>query len=55
MIEQNKIKISILRSDESCESLSQEVDGFVLEQADENEEFIKLPSPSLRKMKKNVW
>ncbi|CAI6367069.1 unnamed protein product [Macrosiphum euphorbiae] len=36
MIEQNKIKILTLRSDESFESLSQEVDAFVLEQADEN-------------------
>lgn len=52
MIEQNKIKISILRTDESFESLSQEVDAFVLEQADENEEFIQLPTPRLRKKKK---
>jgi hypothetical protein len=52
MIEQNKIKISILRSDESFESLSQEVDAFVLEQADENEEFIQLPTPRLQKKKK---
>ncbi|CAI6367070.1 unnamed protein product [Macrosiphum euphorbiae] len=36
MIEQNKIKILTLRSDESFESLSQEVDAFVLEQADES-------------------
>ncbi|XP_050065690.1 zinc finger MYM-type protein 1-like, partial [Aphis gossypii] len=52
MIEQNKIKISKLRSDESFENLSQEVDAFVLEQADENEESIQLPTPRLRKKKK---
>jgi len=54
MIEQNKIKISKLRSDESFENLSKEVDAFVLENADENKEFIQLPTPRLRK-KKNVW
>ncbi|XP_022183198.1 zinc finger MYM-type protein 1-like [Myzus persicae] len=40
MIEQNKIKISTNRSYESFKHLSQEVDVFVLEQGDENEEFI---------------
>ncbi|XP_015378254.1 PREDICTED: zinc finger MYM-type protein 1-like [Diuraphis noxia] len=52
MIEQNKIKISTLRSDESFEHLSQEVDVFFLEQGDENEELIQLPTPRLRKKKK---
>lgn len=52
MIEQNQIKISTLRSDESFENLSLEVDAFVLEQANENEEFTQLPMPRLRKKKK---
>jgi len=52
MIEQNKIKISTLRSDVSFESLSQEVDAFVVEQADENEKFIQLPTPRLSNKKK---
>jgi len=52
MIEQNKIKILKLRSDENFENLSQEVDAFILEQADENEEFIQLPTTRLRKKKK---
>lgn len=54
MIEQNKIKISTLWSDESFEHLSQEVDAFILEQGDENEEFIHCPL-FVYVRRKNVW
>lgn len=52
MIEDNKIKISKLRTDSSFMNLSREVDNFVLKIEDEDEYFTQLPVLRIRKKKK---